>query len=266
MKKIILTAMAAIGMIAGANAQKIKGSDTVLPLAQKFAETYKGDVTVTGGGTGVGFAALTEGTCDIAMASRKMKFSEKADFTKKGVKIKEATIGLDALAVIVNPSNPVSQLTKEQIEQIYTGAITNWKEVGGPDLKIVVYARETSSGTYEFFKEELMQKKNYKSDVLSMPATGAVIQSVGQTKGAIGYVGLAYLNKEVKPLKISYDGGKTAVAPTFENAKSGKYPVIRPLMFYYRETNKTVAPFVQFVLSPKGQEIVKTIGYIPVTK
>lgn len=269
MKKVLFLAIIAISTVITVNAQKIKGSDTVLPLTQKFAEDYAkktgSAITVTGGGTGVGFASLVEGTCDIAMASRKINFKEKTSLSKGGVAVKELTIGFDALAVVVNPSNPVSNLTREQIEGIYTGSIKNWKEVGGPDMLIVVYSRETSSGTYEFFKEELLSKKNYKNDVLSMPATGAIIQSVGQTKGAIGYVGLAYLNKDVKAIKISYDGGKSFVAPSFDNAKNGKYPVVRPLFYYFSEgKNKNVDAFAAYAISAEGQKTVKAIGYIPV--
>ena len=163
----------------------------------------KARLTVTGGGSGVGISALLSGTTDIAMASRKMKFDEKAKFQQAGKMQVEKIIAYDALAVIVNKSNTVAQLTRQQLEDIYTGKITNWKQVGGADMAIVVYSRETSSGTYEFFKEHVMKNKNYKNSVLSMPATGAIIQSVSQTKGAIGYVGLAYLNNEVKALAVS---------------------------------------------------------------
>ncbi len=190
-----------------ANAQKlvVKGSDTVLPLSQKEAEEYmkinKGvSISVVGGGSGVGVAALIDGTTEIAMSSRPIKMDERLKLQEAGRAYKEVTIAFDALAAIVNPSNKVSQLTREQLEGIYTGKTTNWKDVGGDDLKIVVYARETSSGTYEFFKEHVLNRKNYSSSVLNMPATGAIIQSVSQTKGAIGYVGLAYLEKEVKTL------------------------------------------------------------------
>ena len=137
----------------------------------------------------------------------------------------------DALAVIVNPSNPVSQLTRQQLEAIFRGKITNWKQLGGPDMKIIVYSRETSSGTYEFFKESALKNKNYMSSSLSMPATGAVIQSVSQTKGAIGYVGLAYLSPRVKAIAVSYDDGKHYVLPSLENGKKKLYPVVRPLYY-----------------------------------
>ncbi len=268
MKKVILLALAAV-MTFGASAQKLKGSDTVLPLAQKEAESYSvvnksSNVSVTGGGSGVGISALMDGSTDIAMASRKIKLDEKMKLQESGNTVIEKVIAKDALAVIVNPNNKVSQLTREQLEQIFTGKITNWKEVGGADLKIVVYSRETSSGTYEFFKESILKNKNYMASVLSMPATGAIIQSVGQTPGAIGYVGLAYLTPSVKALKVSYDG-KTYIEPSFANSKNGTYPVVRPLFFYYTKKNEAkVKPFIDYVMSKDGQKIVGEVGYIDV--
>ncbi len=268
--KIILIALALYTSIGFA--QKLKGSDTVLPLAQKEAETYMkinktNKVIVTGGGSGVGLAALVDGTTDIAMASRKIKMSEKIKLQDAGKASKEIIIAYDALSVIVNPANKVSQLTREQLEGIYTGKIKNWKEVGGDDLQIVVYSRESSSGTYEFFKEHVLKNKNYASSVLSMPATGAIVQSISQTKGAIGYIGLAYMDKAVKALKVSYDKGKTFIAPSLETAKDKTYPIVRPLYYYYLTTiEKTVKPFVDFCLSAEGQKIVEQVGYIPLIK
>ena len=161
----------------GANAQRIKGSDTVLPVAQQTAERFMNQhpdarVTVTGGGTGVGISALMDNTTDIAMASRPIKFSEKMKTKEAGQEVDEVIVAYDALAVVVHPSNPVKQLTRQQLEDIFRGKITNWKQVGGDDRKIVVYSRETSSGTYEFFKENVLKNKNYMAGSLSMPATG----------------------------------------------------------------------------------------------
>ncbi|MCX6292597.1 MAG: PstS family phosphate ABC transporter substrate-binding protein [Bacteroidetes bacterium] len=246
----------------------IKGSDTVLPLSQKEAESYMKknsgqNIAVIGGGSGVGIAALMDGTTDIAMSSRSLKMDERLKLQDAGKAYKEITIARDALSVIVNNGNKVTKLTREQIEAIYTGKITNWKEVGGDDLKIVVYSRETSSGTYEFFKDHVLNKKNYASSVLNMPATGAIIQSVSQTKGAIGYVGLAYVTKEVKDLAVSYDKGKTFVNASVANAKNKTYPIVRPLYYYVPSAKeKMVKPFVDFVLSPEGQKIVEQVGYI----
>jgi phosphate transport system substrate-binding protein len=248
----------------------VKGSDTVLPVGQKEAEDYmKSDSTVSisvvGGGSGVGIASLLDGTTDIAMSSRDLKTEEKLKFQDKKIEIVETVIGFDALSAIVNPGNKVSKLTREQLEDIFTGKISNWKDVGGDDEKIVVYSRESSSGTYEFFKEHVMGKKNYANSVLSLSSTGAIVQSVSQTKGAIGYVGLAYADQSVKSLEVSYDQGTTFVAPTLETAKNKTYPVSRPLYFFYdKAKTESVKGFVDFILAPNGQKTVETIGYIPV--
>ncbi len=269
MKKFILLSLAFIATLGVTNAQKIKGSDTVLPLSQKEAESFmkerKGTVTVTGGGTGVGISSLLAGTTDIAQASRRIKFSEKQKLREGGKNVKEVIVAYDALAVVVHPNNKVGKLTREQLEGIFTGKITNWSQVGGENLKIVPYSRETSSGTYEFFKESVLKNKNYVNGIMSMPATGAIIQSVSQTKGAIGYVGLAYLNRSVKALSVSYNGGKTFVAPSVANAKNKSYPIVRPLYYYYESKSEgKVKSFVDYVLSAKGQSIVANIGFIPV--
>ncbi|RPH32432.1 MAG: phosphate ABC transporter substrate-binding protein [Bacteroidales bacterium] len=268
MKRVIISVIALAFAING-QAQRIKGSDTMLPLSQKEAESYMKTnstfkVTVTGGGSGVGIAALIDNTTDLAQSSRKIKMDEKIKLQESGVTYKEVIAAYDALAVVVNPNNGVSQLTREQLEGIFIGKIKNWKEVGGDDAKIIVYSRETSSGTYEFFKEHVMNKKNFANDVLSMPATGAIIQSVSQTKGAIGYVGLAYLDKSVKAIKVSYDKGKNYVEPSMVNAKNKTYPVVRPLYYYYStKVENKVKPYLDFVLSAEGQKIVESVGYVP---
>jgi phosphate transport system substrate-binding protein len=270
MKKNLMTlAIAAlIGVSAFAQKLVIKGSDTVLPLSQKESESYMNknknqSITVVGGGSGVGIAALLDGTTDIAMSSRSLKMDERMKLQDAGKAFKEVIVANDALAAIVNPANKVTKLTREQLEGIYTGKIKNWKEVGGDDMQIVVYARETSSGTYEFFKEHVMNRKNYASSVLNMPATGAIIQSVSQTKGAIGYVGLAYVTKDVKDVAVSYDKGKTFVEASVANAKNKSYPIVRPLFYFYPTAKeKAVKPFIDFILSAEGQKIVSEVGYV----
>lgn len=270
MKKltVLLLILLAVNQIF-AQKLKIKGSDTVLPLTQTEAEEYmkknkSASIMVTGGGSGVGVAALMNGTTDIAQSSRSLKMDEKLKLKGQGKAFKEVVIAYDALAVIVHPSNKIVQLTREQLESIYTGKITNWKQVGGADMRIVVYSRETSSGTYEFFKEHVLNKKNFAGSALLMPATGAIVQSISQTKGAIGYVGLAYIEKSIKPLKVSYDKGKTYIAPSAKAAKDKTYPISRPLYYYYlTSVEKTVSPFVKFVLSPAGQQLVLKSGYVP---
>ena len=268
MKKLIVSALMFSMIATSFQAQKLKGSDTVLPLAQKEAEVFGKktgkSVTVIGGGSGVGIAALLEGTTEIAMSSRKMKFDEKVKFKNAKKDIVEKIIAYDALAVIVHPSNKVSKLTREQLEGIFTGAITNWKQVGGADLQIVPYSRESSSGTFEFFKEHVLNNKNYKNAILSMPATGAIVQSVSQTKGAIGYVGLAYIEKNTKPISVSFDG-KKFVAPTELNAKNKTYPIVRPLYFYFdKKLAAKTKPFIDFIFSAEGQKIVEGVGYVSI--
>lgn len=273
MKKTAFLTLTAVALMSTAFAQKvsfkIKGSDTCLPLIQKESEVYQKNnantsITVVGGGSGVGFAALIEGTTDMAMASRKIKMDESEKLKNANKPYTETIFAKDAISVIVNPGNKVSQLTREQLAGIFTGVTTNWNQVGGDNMPIVVYSRESSSGTFEFFKESVLKGKNYASSVLLMPATGAIVQSVSQTKGAIGYVGLAYVDKSVKALKVSYDQGKTYVVPSIANAKNNSYPITRPLYVYFLNTSeKTVQPFVNFLLSPAGQKIELTEGYVP---
>lgn len=268
MKKAFITTALMSMMAVSLYGQRVKGSDTVIPLSQKEAEGYMKEnpsakLTITGGGSGVGFSALLEGTTDIAQASRQIKFAERQKMKEKGIIAKEVIIAYDALAVVVHPSNKVGQLTREQLEGIFTGKIKNWREVGGEDMKIVPYSRETSSGTYEFFKEVVMKNKNYMNGIMSMSATGVIIQSVSQTKGAIGYVGVAYLNKDVKAVSVSFDQGKNFVYPSVQNAKNRTYPIVRPLYYYYdAKTEHKVKPFIDYVLSPKGQSIVDQVGFI----
>ena len=270
MKTIILSVAFVAITSTALFAQKIKGSDTCLPLSQKEAEvfmkSYSGtSVTVTGGGSGVGIAALIEGTTDIAQSSRKIKFDEKQKMQEGGKTTKEVIVAYDALAIVVHPQNKVNNLTREQLEGIFTGKIKNWKEVGGDDLAIIPYARETSSGTYEFIKEYVLLNKNYMNGIMSMPATGAIIQSVSQTRGAIGYVGLAYLNSSVKAIHVSYDKGKTYVEPSVANAKNNTYPIVRELYYYYATRSEAlVKPFIDFILSAEGQKIVADVGFITI--
>lgn len=247
---------------------KIKGSDTCLPLSQKFAEHYMkknpgSSISVIGGGSGVGLAALISGTTDVAQASRKMKMDEKLKLQSGGKAVKETVIAYDALAIIVNPGNKVSQLTREQLAGIFTGKIKNWKQVGGDDMNIIVYSRETSSGTYDFIKEHVLLNKNYTASALMMPATGAIVQSVSQTKGAIGYVGLAYLDKAVKAVKVAYKKG-AYVEPSVETAKNKTYPITRPLYYYYTtKVEGRVKPLINYILSAEGQNLVLKEGYVP---
>jgi phosphate transport system substrate-binding protein len=251
----------------GSSSITVKGSDTVLPLTQAEAEDFMIEnpnmrVTVIGGGSGVGFAALIDGEVPIAMASREIKDSEMQKAQQRGINPVEHTIAWDGIAVVVNPDNPVSQLTYEQLQGIYDGNISNWKDVGGENRAIAVITRDSSSGTYEYFKEEILVDREYRPDALAQPATGGIVQEVSRNKGAIGYIGFAYLDDSTKA--VALDGGEGFVEATEENILSGEYPLSRPLYYYTNgEPQGAVKEFVDFVMSPTGQAIVSEIGYFP---
>ncbi len=264
--------MICAGQIALGQAQKIKGSDTCLPLIQREIEEYlkknpSAGISITGGGSGVGIAGLRDRSTDIAMLSRKVSIEERYVLRNSGIDVSEVVVAYDALAVIVHPSNPVTQLTRQQVEDIYCGRITNWSQLGGQDLKIIVYSREASSGTHEFFKEVMLKNKDFASGILNLPASGSIMQSVSKTPGAIAYIGLAYLNSaKIKALSLSLDG-ITYINPSNTNFSTNTYPVVRPLYLCYDEKRKEkVLPFIHFVLSEEGQKIVQQTGYIQAGK
>jgi phosphate transport system substrate-binding protein len=241
----------------------IKGSTTVLPIAQAAAEEYMGrdpgiSISVQGGGSGVGIAALLDRTTDIADSSRKIKEEEVARAKAAGVVPYENIIAMDGIAVVVHPANPVSKLTREQIKAVYTGRISNWSELGGRNLKIVVVSRDTSSGTFESFEELVLNKEKVRADALTTASNGAVSQTVAQTPGAIGYVGLGYLTKKEKAVDVN------GVKCTEANVLSKKYPVSRPLFMYTNGAPKGDAKkFIDFVKGREGQKIVKEEGFVP---
>ncbi len=249
---------------------RIKGSDTMLPLSIKEAEGFmkknkEYQVLVNGGGSNTGINELIQNSIDICMASRKMKESEKNLLISKGQKVKEVIVAIDALAIIVNPNNKISTLTRDDLQKIYTGVSTNWKEFGGEDVKIVVLSREASSGTHVFFQEHVLLNNPFGPSTIFMPNTESIVEQVSQTRGAIGYVGHAYIDKGVKTLSISYDNGLSYYEPTIENVRNHTYPVSRQLYYYYTESNEEkVKPFIDYVLSEEGQKIVFLVGYVPV--
>jgi len=242
----------------------IQGSTTVLPIAQRCAEEFmkehpEANISVRGGGSGVGIAALIDGTIDIATASRAMKTKELKKARVNGINPVAHVVARDAIAVILHPQNPVNNLTKSQLKAIYTGAISRWNEVGGSSDVIVVVSRDVASGTFEVFNELALDKQRVRPDALMQASNQAVVNIVASTNGAIGYVGLGYLSKEVKPIAI--DG----VMPSVATAKSGAYLLARSLYMYTDGKPKGLAKeFIDFVLGPKGQKIVKEEGFVPV--
>jgi phosphate transport system substrate-binding protein len=251
----------------------VKGSDTLVILAQKWAELYMGKnqnvkIQVTGGGSGVGLAALQNKSTDLANASRKIKAEEVAECIKAfGRRPTEYKVALDGLSIYVNADNPIKELTLEQLDLIFTGKTRNWKEVGGPDAPITVYSRENSSGTYEFFKEHLLGGKDFTSRAQTMPGTAAVLQAVSKDKNGIGYGGAAY-GAGAKHLAIKKDDSSPAIEPNEETVVGGTYPIWRYLYVYVNPNidKGDIAAYLSWIRSDAGQAVVKDIGYYPLPK
>jgi phosphate transport system substrate-binding protein len=273
--KTILKLMALAGLLlapfaAQAGEVTTKGSDTMVILGQRWAEefmrTHPGTtLQVTGGGSGTGISALINGTTDICQASRAMSDAEKEKlrdrYATTGVEI---PVARDGLSVYVNANNPLGEITMDQLKQIFTGKVTNWKELGGPDAKIIVYSRENSSGTYVFFKEHVLKNADYTPRAQSMPGTAAVVNAVSKEKFGIGYGGAAYA-KGIKLLKVKKDAGSPAITPDLAHVQDGSYPLSRPLFFYTRnKPTGDIKTYIDWVLSPAGQAIVSKVGYFPV--
>ncbi|WP_395050874.1 phosphate ABC transporter substrate-binding protein [Flavobacterium sp.] len=247
----------------------VKGSDTLVILSQKWAEVYmkshpNASIQVTGGGSGVGIAALINGSTDIANASRPIKASEvnklKARYNTLGVEIACAK---DGLSVYLNKANGVSELTVKQIGLIFAGKITNWKEVGGVDAGIRLYGRESSSGTFGFFKDNVV-KTDYSPSCQTLPGTAAIVNAVKKDKYAIGYGGAAYA-EGVKDCAVKKDDKSPAVLPTAATIKNHTYPITRYLYMYLKsKPTGEIKAFVDWILSPEGQKLVVETGYFPV--
>ncbi|MBI3878551.1 MAG: phosphate ABC transporter substrate-binding protein [Verrucomicrobia bacterium] len=248
----------------------VKGSDTMVILAQKWAEVYMGKhsevkLQVTGGGSGTGFAALQNKTTDLCNASRKIKSAENGNCIKAfGKRPTEYAVAIDGLSVYVNADNPVKELSLEQLEKIFTGKAKNWKEVGGPDAPITIYSRENSSGTYEFFKEHVLKGKDFVASAQTMPGTAAVLQAVAKDKHGIGYGGAAY-GAGAKHVLVKADDGSPGVDPTEENVVGKKYPIWRFLYIYVNPAldKGEVAAYLNWIRSDDGQKVVKDVGYFP---
>lgn len=249
---------------------QLKGSDTILNVSQAVAEEFMKEnkgarIAVTGGGSGTGIAAIINKTIDIAMASREMKSSEFDKATEAGLSIEEVTIGYDGITVVVNNDNPVKDLSLEEIRAIFIGEITNWKEVGGEDREIIVLSRDSSSGTHAYFKEEVLRqgKKDatdeYSTKALFLPSNEALKQEVRESKGAIAYIGMGYMDNTVHSVKVE------GVEASFENVSSKEYPIARGVYWYVQKgAEGSAKELVDFILSSKGQEIVKREGFVPV--
>jgi len=300
MIKRIITLMVMAGILTGGfcakevsaknNSLQIKGSDTMVNLVQAWAEEFMKKnpdsfVAVTGGGSGTGFAALVGGSCDVAMSSRQIKPQEIGLAEAKNVHPVGLKVALDGLAVVVNPKNPVSKLTIDQLAWIFTGKIKNWKEVGGPDLKVVILSREVNSGTHVYFKEHVLRhshstspatkiggsasggKEEYSPDALLLPSSQAIADEVAQNTGAIGYYGMGYISKRQKAILVAKDASSEYVHPTADDVLSGKYPISRPLFIYTKgEPGGDVKKFVDFLLSDEGQAVVSSMDFVPLKK
>lgn len=254
----------------------LDGSTTVGPIAKAFAEYYMAknkdvNVTVNESGSGNGAKSLINSACDVANMSRFMKGKEFAAAVEKGVMPVAHVVAMDGLPILVHPGNPVKQLTVEQVREIYMGKISNWKQVGGPDMEIVVVSRDTNSGTYETFHKLVMThkvngekvKEKIKNGAEYVGSNGAIRARVQSTPAALGYAGLGFVDKTVKALEI--DG----IYPTPQSVVSGRYPIARPLFMFtdgYPKLGSHVHAFTTLHLSEKGQEIVEDIGFVPVTQ
>ena len=251
----------------------IKGSDTMVHLVSTWAEAFMRtnpdvEISVTGGGSGTGIAALINGTTDICAASRNIKDSERARAQQNGRSAFETVVARDGIAIVVHPSNNVSKLSHDQLKKIYTAVYTRWNQVGGPNRPVLALSRESSSGTYVFFQEHILEQQDYAQSVRLMPATSAIIQSVSTDRGAIGYVGIGYAHdagQRVKVLRIKATESGPAVTPSEATVRSGEYSIARPLFFYTNGAPTGAAKrFVDFCLSAEGQRIVRETGYVPV--
>lgn len=272
-RALLLAAALAFAGPARAGNITVKGSDTLVVLAQKWAEAYMSrhpdtKIQVTGGGTGTGFAALQNKTTDLCNASRKIKPGEQANCIKAfGRRPTEYKVCLDGLSLYVSADNPVKELTLAQLADIFTGKTRNWKEVGGADAPIVVYSRENSSGTYEFFKEHVLQGKDFAVGAQTMPGTAAVLQAVAKDKNGIGYGGAAY-GAGARHIRVKQDAASPGVEPTEENVLRGAYPISRYLFVYVNPAldKGEVAKYLAWIRSDEGQKVVKDVGYFPLPK
>ncbi|MHB1001587.1 MAG: PstS family phosphate ABC transporter substrate-binding protein [Armatimonadota bacterium] len=258
------------GAQAASKSFTVKGSDTMVILGQEWAEAFMKknpgvDISVQGGGSGTGIAALINGTTDICQASRAMKGKEISQCKDNNFIPKATIVALDGISIAVHKSNPIDSITEDQLKAIYTGKVTNWKQINGKNETIVVLSRENTSGTYVYFQEYVLDNSRYASTVLPLPSTKAIQQELSGNPNAIGYGGVAYFQnkKNIKIIPVSKMKGSPAIEPTDANIKSGKYPISRPLYVYTAgKPQGLAAKYVKFCLSPEGQVIVQKVGYV----
>lgn len=264
------------GASGGAFTIQNTGSDTLVNLALVWAERYmtlhpEVSISVTGGGSGTGIAALINGTIQIANASREMSKEEIAAAEKNGVTPVRFTVALDAIAVVENPENPVNGLTLQQISDMYTGRVSRWAQVGGEDRPIVLLSRESNSGTYVYFLEQVVRRGNAKGkelfspETLLMPSSEGISAEVRQNPNAVGYDGLGYVTQDQKKVGVSRSASSPFVLPSVETVRDGSYPVSRPLFMYTAgQPDAKVKAYLDWVMHD-GQQLVKELGFVPLT-
>lgn len=249
----------------------VKGSDTLVRLGQRWAEEYMKKhpgvvVQVSGGGTGTGIAALLNGSTDVCEASRDMEKKEYALAEQKGIKPTRYSVALDGIAIFVHKDNPIKFVTLAQLKDIYTGKVTNWKELGGADSRIIVYSRENNSGTYAFFKEHVLLKRDFAPEIQTLPGTASVVNAVGKDINGIGYGGIAW-ESNVRHLAVKKDDASPAIEPTMTTITDGTYPIARELYWFFNgvPTGEAKA-LLNWALSEEGQKVAESVDYIPLPK
>lgn len=274
MKKLLFVgvAVAAFGAAAfGSGTITIKGSDTLVRLGQRWAEVYmsqnKGTVIqVSGGGSGTGIAALLNNATDVCQSSRDMKEKEHKLAVDKGIQVYRVSVALDGIAVFLNEKNPISELSFAQIKGIYTGSITNWKELGGPDTRIIVYSRENNSGTYAFFKEHVLDEEDFSDYAQTLPGTAAVVNAVSKDPNGIGYGGIAWATG-VKYAAVRKSDDDPAILPNIEAVSDGTYPISRDLYWFFNtKPDGELKKLVNWALSEEGQKVAAEVEYVPLPK
>lgn len=268
---VILGGTAIFGIAPAQRAIAVRGSDTMLIMNQRLVEAFGksggGSVNVSGGGSSIGINGFINGVCEICASSRPMRKSEIDRAKSRGAVATAIPVALDGLAIIVNQSNPIKSLTMDDLRRIYVGQVTNWKQLGGPDEAVVVFSRDSNSGTYGFFQQNVLKNQNWGRGVRFMPSTSEEAREVARTAGGIAYGGVAYFknNSKIKIIPIAAKAGGTPVAPTEANVRNKSYPIWRYLYYYTngKPTGETKR-FVDFALSAKGQAIIEEVGYYSV--